>query len=65
MQAFDGRRGLALQDGAGTQRFHAQHADAGLDQHRHDAVLEAVEMRVHDVQRHLHRVKLKLVVGGH
>ena len=35
-----------------------------LKRDRHDALLEAVEMRVHDVERHLHGVEAEAVPVG-
>ena len=61
MQTFDRRRGLAVENDLVAHRLHAEHTDPVLDENRQNFLLEAVEMRVHHVERHLHGVEGELV----
>src|SRR3989449_2261624 len=57
VEAFDGHHGAAHQDERIAHGLHPQHSDVLLDEPGHDLLLEAVVMRVHHIQRHLHRVE--------
>ena len=64
VQAINGRDGFALEHEAGSHGLHAENGDALLDGNGNDFFLEAVEVRVHDVERHLHGIEMKLVRRG-
>src|SRR5256712_2124291 len=64
VEALDGRHGAAHQDERIAQGLHPQHADVLLDEPGHDVPREAVVMRIHHVQRHLHRVEPEPVRPG-
>ena len=56
VEAIDGRDGFALENEAGAHGLHAENGDALLDGHGNNFFLEAMVVRVHDVERHLHRI---------
>ncbi len=60
-QAVDGRHRAALQDHAGAHRLHPEDADVLPHQDGEDARLEAVVLRVHRVEGHLHGVEAEPV----
>ncbi len=55
------RERRALEEQPRAERLHAEHADAPLDEDGQHAALEAVVVRVHDVEGHLDRVEVKVV----
>src|SRR5271165_2793604 len=61
VQTFDRRGRLAVEDQFVPQRFHAEHSNPVLDQNRENLFLKAVEVRVHDVQGHLHSIEGELM----
>src|SRR5207253_7812122 len=65
VQALDGRDRLAVEDELVSHRLHAEDTDLLLDQPWQDLVLEAPEVRVHDVQGHLDGVEPEVVGGRH
>src|SRR6516162_6226992 len=62
MQTLDRLNGAALQNEMVTKRFHGLHPDPILYQKWQNLVLETAKMCVHDVQWHLHCVKMKPVL---
>src|SRR5208282_5541111 len=65
MQALDRLHGLARQNHSAPHRFHAEHSNSFFYKNRQNLMLETVEMGVHDVQGHLHRVELKSMLRSH
>lgn len=65
LQTFDGFDGVALENDAAAHGFHAEHADALLDELGQDLVFEAAKVRVHDVEGHLDGVEAEVVLRGH
>ncbi len=63
-QALDRRDGARLQNDAVGDRLHAEHADAPGDELRQHDPAEAPIVRVHHVERHLHRVEGEAVGFG-
>src|SRR5260221_983430 len=64
MQAFNGADGSTFQNDATSDWFHAEDANFHGNKLRQYLLLEAVEMRVHHIDRHLHGVKTKTVRAG-
>src|SRR5579859_7357979 len=64
MQTFHRGGGLAVENEFVAQRLHAEHSNSVLHQNRENFFLEAVEMSVHDIQGHLHRIEAELVREG-
>src|SRR5262249_38989847 len=64
LQALESRNAFALQNVAAADRLHAENADVFLNQHGEDLFFEAAEMRVHDVERHLHSVEREVILVG-
>src|SRR4051794_24081446 len=60
-QTLDRCNHAALEDDAGAHRFHPEHADTFCcEPWKHD-LLEAVEVTVHHVERHLYRIEPETV----
>jgi hypothetical protein len=64
MKAFNRFDDVALENDAAAHGFHADHANALLDEFGQDLVFEAAKVCVHDVQRHLDGVEVEVVFGG-
>src|SRR5947208_8188789 len=64
MQALDRADGLAGRDLAIPEGLHPEDSDPLLHEDRQDLLLEALEVRVHHVQRHLDRVEPEPVLRG-
>ena len=52
---------LRIEDGVIAKALHAERRDAFAVEHRQNFVSEAAEVRIHDVERHLHRVEMEVV----
>src|SRR5205085_1203615 len=61
VQTLDWGCSLTAQYDAVAHRFHAEHSDPVLHQHRQNFLFKAVVMSVHDVERHLHGIEGELV----
>src|SRR5258708_889135 len=61
MQALDGGHGFALKNEVIAHGLHGKHSDVLLLQNRKHFGLEAVEMVIHHVKRHLHGIKCELM----
>src|SRR5260370_41452907 len=62
MQAFHRSDSLALQDVSIAHRFHSQNADAMIDQFWEHHMFEAAEVCVHQIERHLASIEMKLML---
>ena len=65
VQALDRRHGVRSQDDAVRHALHAEHADVLLHELGQDELLEAAEVRIHHVERHLHRVEREALLARH
>lgn len=63
MQAFDGTDGFAFYDEVVAHRLHAKNSHLLLDGNRYDLFAEPLEMRVHEIERHLHGIEDEPVLG--
>jgi hypothetical protein len=62
VQAFRRGRRLALKNQPVSHRLHAQHADIVLHQDGQHFFLKAIEVRVHEVERHLHGIEMEVIL---
>ena len=65
MEALDRSHRLALEDEAVSHRLHAQDTDAFAHQRRQHVLAETAEVGIHDIERHLYRVEVELVLSRH
>src|SRR5262249_730850 len=64
LQAFEGGDALAFENVAAGDRLHARYADLFWNEDGQHLLFEATEVRVHDVEGHLHGVEREMILIG-